>query len=456
MGRVEATPSFSGRITATDDPVIVLTKAMIAGAPRDVLSLAQGIVHWQPPEMALESGRELFATPAAHQYGPDEGMPALREALAGKLAAENGLPDHDVMVTAGANQAYANAVLALVDAGDRAVLFAPYYFNHHMALTMTGADVVLGPRDPATMVTAPGLGPGGPRARPRPRARRPPRRGRPRDGDREPPPAPPGPAPQHPDLDWLERELLGSADPPRLVTIVNPCNPTGTLLSRGECERAARLCAAAGAWLVVDNTYEHFAYPDDAGVPRRHHCVAGDHVVHVFSFSKAFGMMGWRCGYLAYPRGGAGRLGRELLKAQDTIPICPPQVSQAVALGAVRAGRGWVEGMVRGLGANRRAVLDALSPLGAPGDGVYGGEGAIYLWARLPPGCEALDLAVARWLVDVHGVCVIPGSACGSPGHVRVAYANLPPDQCAAAAARLRAGLEELRDRGAPAVAGFA
>lgn len=57
-----------------------------------------------------------------------------------------------------------------------------------------------------------------------------------------------------------------------------------------------------------------------------------------------------------------------------------------------------------------------------------------------------------QWLVDVHGVCVIPGSACGAPGHIRVAYANLPREMCLEAAARLHKGLRELADKGAAAM----
>ena len=61
-------------------------------------------------------------------------------------------------------------------------------------------------------------------------------------------------------------------------------------------------------------------------------------------------------------------------------------------------------------------MLDALSPLGE--GAVRGGSGAIYLFVRLPEGC-ADDVAVVRWLTEAHGVCLIPGSGCGLPGHVR-------------------------------------
>lgn len=87
------------------------------------------------------------------------------------------------MVTAGANQALANLMLTLLDPIDRSVIFAPYYFNALMAIQMSGGgpNVTLAPCNPDTM---------------------------------------------HPDLDWLEHELKGQ-QPPKLVYLVNPCNPTG-------------------------------------------------------------------------------------------------------------------------------------------------------------------------------------------------------------------------------------
>ena len=87
----------------------------------------------------------------------------------------------------------------------------------------------------------------------------------------------------------------------------------GVLLTDGEVQRAADLCKAAGCWLIMDNTYEQFVYNG-----RQHMAVSGDHILHMFSFSKAYGMMGWRVGYIAYPEGAAGgQLGAEMLKVRD-------------------------------------------------------------------------------------------------------------------------------------------
>jgi hypothetical protein len=96
------------------------------------------------------------------------------------------------------------------------------------------------------------------------------------------------------------------APPPRVVVLVNPSNPSGILLTRAELDRAADLCGRAGAWLVIDNTYAEFCFEG-----REHYCPAGPHVVHIFSMSKAFGMMGWRIGAAA-------------LRARLPAPVAPP------------------------------------------------------------------------------------------------------------------------------------
>ena len=98
------------------------------------------------------------------------------------------------------------------------------------------------------------------------------------------------------------------------------CNvlSAGFVLSKAEIERAAALTEATGCWLVMDNTYEHFTYD---GV--EHACVSGRNVINIFSFSKAYGMMGWRVGYICYPDASMhANLGSELLKVQVCTGPC--------------------------------------------------------------------------------------------------------------------------------------
>eukprot|EP00438_Fugacium_kawagutii_P031081 Skav204623 [mRNA] locus=scaffold1712:235083:244373:- [translate_table: standard] len=116
-----------------------------------IMSLAQGIVHWSPPPAALEAAQKAAQEPDTNSYCADDGLPKFREALKEKLKKENGLDGVEVMVTAGANQAYTNLVCTLLDEQDGSWLIItwsrPFYFNHRMALQMTGghANVVLAP-----------------------------------------------------------------------------------------------------------------------------------------------------------------------------------------------------------------------------------------------------------------------------------------------------------------------
>ncbi|KAF5453184.1 hypothetical protein F2P56_028104 [Juglans regia] len=382
------------RALETDVPVMVQIQELIRGA-KNAVSLAQGVVFWQPPKRALDKVKELVWEPSISRYGADEGIPELREALIKKLHNENKLYRSSVMVTAGANQAFVNLVLTLCDAGDSVVMFAPYYFNAYMSFQMTGiTNILVGPGNPMTL---------------------------------------------YPDIDWLERTLLETKPAPKLVTVVNPGNPSGTYIPEPLLKRISDLCRDAGSWLVVDNTYEYFMYDG-----LKHSCVEGDHIVNIFSFSKAYGMMGWRVGYIAYPSEVDG-FAAQLLKVQDNIPICASIISQHLALYSLESGPEWVTDQVKDLVKNREIVLEALSPLGK--DAVKGGEGAIYLWAKLPENYVD-DFKVVRWLAHRHGVVVIPGSACGCPGNIRISFGGLIESDCKAAAERLKKGLEELNRDG--------
>ena len=414
------TLTLSDRILPTLDPCVVLMKQLVSKhsgrweGRGGIFSLAQGVVYWKPPRSAYESlAGALESDEALHTYCPDEGLPELVSALKEKLAEENGLNGGvEVMVTTGANQAYMNCVLTLMGEGEKCVVFRPYYFNHVMAVQMTRGEesLLVGPCSDGGV----------------------------------------------PDLRWLRDQFDDSGGGGRggggikMVTLVNPGNPTGTSLPRAVLDDAIELCRENGAWLVVDNTYEHFDHsgansPTLSGVP--FWCSSEEHVINVFSFSKAFALAGFRVGYAAINAGPHSERGREaynqMIKVQDTVPICPPRPSQIAALGSLSAGRSWVAEKVSTLDASRDAILDALSPLAEhTGSPVMGGSGAMYVMAKLPDGLD--DRAVAEDLVEKHGIAIIPGSFCGLPGWVRVCYSNLDPEKCKEAAARLKGGVEKI------------
>ncbi|KAL3655506.1 Aromatic aminotransferase iss1 [Castilleja foliolosa] len=383
------------RALLTNTPVMVEIQELVRGL-KDCVSLAQGVVYWQPPKQALEKVQELVWEPSVSRYGADEGLPELREALMKKLRNENKLHKSSVMVTAGANQAFVNIALTLCDAGDSVVMFAPYYFNSYMSFQMTGVtDILVGPGDPKTL---------------------------------------------HPDTDWLEKILLNTKPTPKLVSVVNPGNPSGTYIPQPLLQRISDICKNAGCWLVVDNTYEEYFMYDG----RKHFCLEDNHIVNIFSFSKAYGMMGWRVGYIAFPSEVEG-LAAQLLKVQDNIPICASIISQRLALHSLEMGPTWVTDQVKGLVKNRELLRDALAPLGD--DAIRGGEGAIYLWAKLPEKYED-DFEVVRWLAKKHGVVLIPGCSSGCKGFIRISFGGLVEDQCRVASERLKRGIQQLVNEG--------
>ena len=244
-------PPLSQNVERTLDPCVVLMKDLIgqhADLWKDkggIFSLAQGVVYWKPPEQSIDAMKEALDDPDnnLHLYGPDEGLFKLRDELIRKVTTENGLDDHDVMVTVGANQAFVNCAITLLQESDKCVVFAPYYFNHVMALQMTlpESSLVVGPSDEA-------------------------------DGS--------------PDLQWLEKTLR--SDPSiKVVTVVNPGNPTGTHLSRDLLQKIVDLCREHRTWLVLDCTYEYFVPSSEFDG-----CFSDPHVLHIFSFSKSYALAG--------------------------------------------------------------------------------------------------------------------------------------------------------------------
>lgn len=190
-----------------------------------------------------------------------------------------------------------------------------------------------------------------------------------------------------PDIDWLDDTLANDASI-RIVTVVNPGNPTGVSLERKVLQRIVDVCGKHGVWLVLDCTYEHFDHTrtNSLGESDDSHNFPGfqeDHVIQIFSFSKGHALAGFRCGYIVLSRDQSDTF-QQMLKVQDTIPICPARISQVAALGALKAGRSWVVDQVSTLDTGREAILSALSPL----ETIMGGSGAMYVMAKLPDGME--------------------------------------------------------------------
>jgi aspartate/methionine/tyrosine aminotransferase len=373
-------------------PAIPVIGRWIAETP-GTISLGQGVVAYGPPEPVLEAVRRFGGTLADHRYGPVEGLPALVEAIAAKLADENGIvvrPSSHVVVTAGGNLAFTHAVLAITDPGDEVVLPAPYYFNHEMAVTIAGARPV---------------------------------------------PAPTG-------ADWqLDLAAIGRAITrrTRAVVTVSPNNPTGAVYPEAALRAVNALCRDAGLFHVHDEAYEYFVYDDATHFSPGSIPGAAEHTISLFSFSKAYGMASWRVGYMVVP----DTLRDAVTKIQDTLLIAPPSVSQAAAAAALGVGRRYPAARLEALDRRRRFVYGALSAPGVPCE-IPRAAGAFYFLLRVPTRLGALD--ACERLIREHRVAAMPGSAFGDLAgcSLRISYGALEDDRLAEGVGRLIDGLRRL------------
>ena len=373
-------------------PVIPIVGRWTAETP-GTISLGQGIVSYAPPPAVLDAVRAFGSSLADHRYGPVEGLPTLVAAIESKLAEENGIrvrPDSRVLVTAGGNQAFLNAVLAVTDPEDEVILPAPYYFNHEMAVVIAGAAPIAVPTDRNYQL----------------------------------------------DVDAIRAAITPRT---RAIVTVSPNNPTGAVYPESALRAVNALCAERGLFHVHDEAYEYFTYP-----PARHFSpgsVAGAaaHTISLYSLSKAYGMASWRVGYMVIPAG----LWDAVNKIQDTLLICPPAASQHAALAALAVGRGYPAAHLSRLDGMRRTIFAALSDLSVPCE-VPSVEGAFYYLVRVRSGLDAMTL-VER-LIRQHRVATIPGSAFADPApcSIRISYGALEPDVMDEGLDRLVRGLRAL------------
>ncbi|MDQ3255665.1 MAG: aminotransferase class I/II-fold pyridoxal phosphate-dependent enzyme, partial [Acidobacteriota bacterium] len=137
------------RMQAVQSPVIPVVGEMVRMHP-GTISLGQGVAYYGPPPEAISRIGSFLSDPNNHKYSPVDGMPSLIETVKTKLRGENNI-DVDagsrIVITAGGNMAFMNAVLAITDPDDEIILQLPYYFNQEMAVTMASCRAVLVPTD---------------------------------------------------------------------------------------------------------------------------------------------------------------------------------------------------------------------------------------------------------------------------------------------------------------------
>lgn len=362
----------------------------------EVIDLGQGVSNLHlPQELVAEA--MAFATKTSTSistYSGDRGLGELRREIAKKLREFNSIeidPDRELLVTAGSNQGFMEALLAILNPGDEVILPAPYYFNQEMAVRLVGAVPV-----EAAMKED-------------------------RDGYR---------------LD-LE-EIAGNLSPKtRAIVLVTPNNPTGAVYTEEAVREVAEIALKNSIYVLSDEAYETYVFGKN-----RHFSIGSipelkDRVITFGSFSKSYAMAGMRVGYLAAD----APLVDELLKVHDTMIICAPVISQAFAICVMRAPQEFhrafteeLEGRVDYL----RAAIDRM-----PGLEWREPMGGLFAFVRYSLQMPSFELA-SQILRQAH-VLLIPGSGFGryGEGHLRISFGGATLEEIKDACSRLEEFFEK-------------
>lgn len=370
--------------------------ASLASAEVPVLSLSAGEPDFDTPAYVADAAVRAIRAGHTH-YPPAAGLPALRRAIAEDLNERLGgaYAPGEVLVTVGAKQALFNTVFTLFGPGDRVAIPAPYWVSYPPIVRLARAE-------PVILETTPESG-----FKPTPEA--------------------------------LERAFAAGA---RGAILNSPSNPTGSVLTGAELDALVAVAARHGAWLVGDEIYEEIRYGGPfASLAAR----AGEYerLVVVNGFSKAYAMTGWRVGYAA----AAEPLIRAMARLQGHLNTNTSTISQHAALAALteRAPRAAAVGAMRAEFARRRGMLlEALADV--PGLVALPPEGAFYLWLDARPWCAAAGIGSAELCLDLlqhEQLALVPGSAFGTEGFVRLSFAA-PEAALEAAIGRLAAAARRL------------
>lgn len=348
----------------------------LAATGASIVSLSAGEPDFDTPAYICDAAIEAIRR-GATRYPPAAGLAELREAIATWVNAECGgaYTREEILVSVGAKQCLFGAIFTLFGPGDRVAFPAPYWVSYPAIVRLARAE-------PVVLET------------------------RAENGFK-------------PEPEVVERALDEGASG---IVLNSPSNPTGAILEADELDAIVEVAAERGAWVVVDEIYREIRYrPSFASIAAK----AGEYerIVLIDGFSKAFAMTGWRVGFAAAPES----LIRAMTRLQGHVNTNTATPSQHAALAAVtRSGerREAVSRMVAAFRERRDAVVAGVADV--PGLDLLAPEGAFYGWIDARPWCAALGgdtQALCLDLLEHEGVALVPGSAFGVEGWVRLSFA---------------------------------
>jgi len=382
MSQFDPARGLARRASGAEDTAIIrmAQKARdLRARGHDVVSLTLGEPDFETPVHIREAVKEAIEAGFTH-YAPVAGFPDLRAAVAAKLQRENGLDygPGDIVLANGAKQAITNACFSLLEEGDEAILLSPYWVSYEATVRLTGARPV---------ILHAGI-----------------------EEDFKVPAA---------------RIADALTERTKLIFLNSPSNPSGAVHTRAELSAIADVVAPhPRAFVLSDEIYEYIAFD---GEPFSFGALPGmlARTVTVNGLSKGFAMTGWRLGYAA----AAAPIAAAMSRMQSTFTAGANAFVQRAAIAALEGGRAEVEAMREAYRRRRDLAVEALQAI--PGVRAHAPAGSFYIFPDVSgvlgrsAGNRRIETVdeLCDWLIEEHGLAVVPGTAFGDGKCIRISVA---------------------------------
>jgi aspartate aminotransferase len=351
--------------------------AELREAGRDVISLGAGEPDFDTPDHIKAAAIEAIKD-GQTKYTAIDGTSSLKAAIQGKFERDNNLVyrPEQILVSCGAKHTLFNACMAVLSAGDQAIIPAPYWVSYpDMVRVADGEPVII-----TTGIE---------------------------DGFKVTP-------------EQLETAIT---DRTRMLFLNSPSNPTGSCYTREELQAlGAVLVKHPNIVVLADDIYEHVHWAEAPFCSLADACPdLVDQVVTINGVSKCYAMTGWRIGYAGGPR--------EIIKAMKTIQSQitsnPSSISQVAATAALNGDQSCIGEMLKAYKARSDYIVAALNSI--PGFECREGEGAFYAFPKVVGAIEAQGLKddgeLVKLLLEKGDVVMVPGTPFGAPGYLRISFA---------------------------------
>ena len=353
--------------------------AQLRSAGRDIIALSAGEPDFDTPEHIKEAAIKAIRD-GKTKYTAAGGMPELKQAVADKFRRENSLvyePD-EILVSCGAKHSIYNVMQALLNPGDEVIIPSPYWVSYPDMAKLAGAEPVAIQAGIRQRFKITGK--------------------------------------------QLERSITGNT---RLVMFNSPSNPTGVSYSDTElAELAAVLVEHPEIVILTDDIYEHILWGQDGFRNILNVCPdLADRTVVVNGVSKAYSMTGWRIGYL----GGPLPLVRAAQKIQSQSTSNPSSISQYAVLAALNGDQTYIRESTAVFKQRHDFVHAGLN--GIDGVECTASDGTFYSFPNMQRVIDRLDgvnndVELGEYLLERAEVALVPGSAFGTRGYMRLSYAT--------------------------------